>query len=312
MLKDADPEVRLNAALVLAKVGGAEAREAITPLHAALKNTDPAIRGQAAAGLGNIGSEAATKAIMDDLIRLLGDPEPEVRRLTAYGLGDMGKLAAPAVPRLAEIVANRTESAVVRVQAATALSFIGDVAGAAEQAPKLVHVLANRADNIEVRKRVIWALRVHNINLEKVPGAIDAFTKILDEPKGSDASKVQASKMLFFDSAYMLGMLRGSAAPPKTMDVLLEFLKDNSIQIFVGTGAKGGGTGAEVKGADLKVLETGQGDGRVMAVQALGIIGAAVRSRDDIIRELQAIASNAELWSKLRDDAKTLLKSLGK
>jgi HEAT repeat protein len=307
MLKDADPEVRLNAALVLAKVGGAEARDAIAPLHAALKSTDPNIRGQAAVGLGNIGAEAATKAVMDDLIRLLSDPETEVRRLTALGLGDMGKLAAPAVPRLAEVVASRSESPAVRVQAATALSFIGDVPAAAEQAPKLVRVLASRDDNIEVRKRVIWALRVHNVSLEKVPGAIDTFVKILDEPKGGDETK-----MLFFDSAYMLGMLRGAAAPPKTMDVLLDFLKDATIQIFVGTGAKGGGTGAEVKGADLKVLETGQGDGRIMAVQALGNIGAAVRNRADIIQELQVIANNENLWTKLRDDAKTLLKSLGK
>jgi hypothetical protein len=49
-----------------------------------------------------------------------------------------------------------------------------------------------------------------------------------------------------------------------------------------------------------------------MAVQALDKIGAAVRNRADIIQELQDIASNKDLWSKLRDDAKALLKSLGK
>jgi HEAT repeat protein len=306
LLKDADPEVSLNAALVLAKIGSADAKDALVPLHKALKDPDPSIRGQAAAALGNIPG-AASNDIMNDLIGLLTDPDAEVRRLTAYGLGDMGKAAAPAVTRLVEVVGNGKESPAVRVQAATALSLIGDVPAAMEQATKLVRVLENRNDNVEVRKRVIWALRVHNVNLEKVPGAIDAFTKILDEPRRGDESK-----MLFFDSAYMLGMLRGPAAPPKTMDVLLDFLKDTSTQIFVGTGAKGGGTGTEAKGADLKVLETGQGDGRVMAVQALGNIGAAVRNRADIIQQLEAIANNDQLWSRLRDDAKALLKKLGK
>jgi HEAT repeat protein len=303
LLPSEDVEVRMAAALILAKIGGPHAKPAVPVLHSILKSkADPASRAQAAATLGDIGKDAADA--IPDLIAALSDADPQVRRLAAVGLAGMKDLAAPAVPRLIELVADSGEQTDIRKEAATSLGLIGSVPAAKDGVPKLVKVLDDRGAPVAVRERVIWALRVHNIELTTMPGVLAAFENILAEPR---QAKV---KMLYYDSAYMLGMLKGPKAPAKTLDVLLDFLKDPTTQVFIDRASL---PGRPKEGdPDFRVWETGQGDGRVMAVQALTSIGAAVRERGDIIQQLQVIAADRTLWSKLRDDAKALLKSLGK
>ena len=97
--------------------------------------------------------------------------------------------------------------------------------------------------------------------------------------------------MLYYDSAYMLGMLRGPKAQPNTLDELLKFLKDPGTQIYRSTRRRH--RPKEGSPADFKAWETGQGDGRMMAVQALARIGAAVRDRKDIMQQLEVIANDS-------------------
>jgi HEAT repeat protein len=251
------------------------------------------------------------------LLKALVAPDDKLRAYAAMALGGIGDKAERAIPDLVKLISDRKEQPDVRIEAATALSRIGEVPAARKAVPQLVNVLQDANDNafvwqgkegsvkVLVRERVIWSLRVHNARLRDFPEVLAAFTKILSEPRQAGI------KMLYYDSAYMLGMLKGPEAPPKTMDELGEFLKDDSIQIYVGKEAKSVGGGAESP-ADLKVQETGMGDGRIMAVQALGRIGARVADRKDIVRQLQAIERDARLWGRLRTETKELLKELGR
>src|SRR5262249_47514867 len=308
MLSDKDGEVRRNAAFVLASIGGDAAAPALPGLLDALNGGALGVRRQAAAAISNLGPAGADA--IPALIKTLAAPDDELRAYAALALGGIGEKADRAIPDLVKMIANQKEKPDARVEAATALSRIGEVDLAKHAGPDLVGGLGDANDTafvlqgkvkVLVRERVIWALRVHNAGLRDYPAVLDAFTKILSEPRQADI------KMLYFDSAYMLGMLKGPQAPAKTIDVLGEFLKDDLIQIYVGKEAKSVG-GTVESPADLKVKETGMGDGRIMAVQALGRIGSRVADRKDIIRELQAIERNKDLWGRLRAETKELLK----
>src|SRR5262249_44356154 len=141
------------------------------------------------------------------------------------------------------------------------------------------------------RERVIWALRPHyqkNRDV-KLPGALEAFANILSEPKEDK------SRMLRYDCAYMLGVLKEKAAPDKALDTLHEFLHDSSIVLYRGARGGAGSFGSEVQKTDPNVKEEGKGDGRIMAVQALMSIGySRVSKRDDIMKQLKTIAANPE------------------
>src|SRR5262249_3285034 len=250
-------------------------------------------------------------AALPDLRKALREPDEDLRRYAAMALGGLGKQAEPGLPDLVDVVANRSEKPKVRVEAATALNRIGLVKGAKEAVPMLVRVLDNPDESPKVRERVIWALRVHNRDLRNLPGVMPALAKILSEPRRRDEDG-NPVKMLYFDSAYMLGMLQGPEAPPKTLDVLLDFLRDKDILIYFGLDPKIIGSTVEGVAADVKVKETGMGDGRLLAGQALRNIGSSVGDHGQIVAELRAITANPSLWSKLREEASTCLKNLGK
>jgi HEAT repeat protein len=79
-LKDADPEVRQNLAMALAKIGPA----AVEPLIAALKDPLPERRAGAAAALGRIGAPA--RSALPALLDLLDDKELDVRRQVSHAI----------------------------------------------------------------------------------------------------------------------------------------------------------------------------------------------------------------------------------
>jgi HEAT repeat protein len=79
-LKDADPEVRQNLAIALAKIGPA----AVEPLVAALKDPLPERRAGAAAALGQIGAPA--RPALPALLDLLDDKELDVRRQVSHAI----------------------------------------------------------------------------------------------------------------------------------------------------------------------------------------------------------------------------------
>src|SRR5262249_39155699 len=136
MLGERDPEIQHNAAVALSNVGGDAAKPAIPILVASLKNGTPEMRRQAAAGFYYIGSPAASA--VRDLIAALRDPDEEVRSYVAMSLGGIGRQAEEAVPVLVRIVADKKERSPVRLEAAVAMSGIGDVPAAADAVPTLL------------------------------------------------------------------------------------------------------------------------------------------------------------------------------
>jgi HEAT repeat protein len=96
---------------------GAEAKEAVPALIAALKDQDGVVRSSAADALGRMGGEAVPA-----LIAALKDQDGVVRRFAADALGRMGAAAKEAAPAL--IAALKDQDGVVRNSAADALGQI--------------------------------------------------------------------------------------------------------------------------------------------------------------------------------------------
>jgi len=288
-LGDPDLEVRQNAALALSAIGGKVAVPAVPILIDAIKQKGNAeVRRQAAIALFNIGPDA--HEAVPSLIQALADDDAELRTNAALGLGGIGPKAQPAVPHLVKLLANSKEQKAARVEAATALARIGPVPAAIEAIPALVKVLEDPSNETKIRERVVWALRPHYVKRADadLPGVFEAFKKVLSEPKA------ERSRMLRYDCAYMLGMLQRKDAPKEALDTLLDFLHDKTILIYRGTTAKPPGI-KEILNPPPKRLDSGNGDGRVMAVQALMRIGFdRVGKRNDIIKQLKVIAADPE------------------
>lgn len=311
LLDDADPEIQQNAAFVLANIGGEAGAAAVDFLVKALQSPDSQMRRQATVALSSIGAPAA-KAV-PGLTKMLADPDDEMRAYAAMALGGIGAGAEPAVPALLKIVSDRKEKPRVRLESATALHFIGDVPAVHKAVPALIKVLEDARDNalvtdpgkVLVRERVVWALRGLNKKLNDYPEAFTALEKAMKEPRTAD------NKMLQFDCAYMLGMYKAGAAPARTLDVLADYLKDDTVQIYVGRDQSVVGKGVESGAGDLRVRDTGMGDGRIMPVQALAVIASEnknlVTGRKDIMQQLRRIAGDRNLWSRLTSDTKKLL-----
>ncbi len=302
-LTDSDAEVGANAALALSNIGGKDAVAAVPVLQKALRTGDVELRRQAAAAIRNIGPDA--KEAVPDLTRALSDADGETRTNAALALGGIGPASEPAVPALIQVIANATEKSDTRIEAAVALSRIGPAPAALQAIPTLLAVLRDPAHDSKVRERIVWSLRVHKGNLRTLPGIYPAFTKVLGEPAG------EANRMLRYDCAYMLGVLQGPEVAPAAMNVLLEFLKDDTIQIFDNKKTSVGGTGQETSSGKANVMEVGKGDGRVMVTQALTQIGPArLGDRRDIVQQLRLLANDEAVSRDLRDECKKLLKSV--
>jgi HEAT repeat protein len=210
------------------------------------------------------------------LIKDLGSAEPEVRRNAVVGLAELGKAAAEAVPDLVRVLANPQEDRNVRQQAALALVRVGKVPPAEKAIPTLVEVLRDKGNVAAVRERTLWALRVHGKDLEKYPDFCGALAGIVAEPRHLK------NRMLRYDAAFLLGMLKRGEAPKEALDVLLDFLNDDTIRVYMGTNQN-------------------PVDGRVLAVQALREIGPkAVRARKDILTQLRALFNNPLTLPSLR------------
>jgi HEAT repeat protein len=304
LLADSDEETRRNAALALSNVGGKDAAAGVPILVDALSRGEIELRRQAAAALRNLGP-AANRAV-PELTRALKDSDAELRTNAALALGGVGPAADKAVPALVGLVADAKDAPEPRMAAAVALSSIGPVPAAIDAVPRLLQVVANAKDDATVRWRIIWALRVHNVNLRKLEGIYPAFTKVLGEEKTED------NRMLRYDCAYLLGVLQRDEASKEVLDTLLDFLKDNRVQIYVNTQATVPGAGQEKSGGKATVKEVGQGDGRVMATQALAQIGGRVlKSRPDIVEQLRLLATDNRTEPELRKACQSLLKDAG-
>jgi HEAT repeat protein len=304
-LKDDDMEVRQNAALALANIGGPDAAPALPVLLDALDKGDPDFKQQAAAAIANLGPDAV--AAVPALIKLLSDPSADLRRNVVLGLGGIGPKAESALPAVAKLVTDPKEDKNVRMEAAVTMNRFGPGPAARKTVPDLLRVLEDPADDGDVRWRITWALRVYKDDLTEIPGVLPAFVKVLSEKPR------RQTKMLRYDCAYLLGMLLGEKTPKEALDVLLEFLKDESIVLYDRTAVQTSETGTETNVGKAKVKELGKGDGRMMAVTALIEVGPAVlMTRPDIVRQLRAIGDNPDTVPELKKKTKTLLAKLVK
>jgi HEAT repeat protein len=303
-LRDENEEIRINAALALGNIGGKEAAVAVPVLREGLKQPDEGIRTQAAAALKNIGPQAAPA--VPDLIAALSDKSSRMRVLAAVALGAVGKDAESAIPSLVHVLKNTNEEPTVRAFAAVGMAMIGPCDTAEKAVADIVKVLTDRNTPYIVRERSLWPLRVHNTKLRDMKVVLNGLEMLLSEPPREGAN------LLRYDAAYILGMILESEAPAKTLDVLEDFLNDTSIRNYEGnkTAAAGGakeGTSTE----KASIREEGSGDGRMMAIQALERIGREkVARRPEIVRRLRAIAADATVNTKLREETQKLLRNL--
>jgi hypothetical protein len=293
-MEDRDIDNRRNAALALSNIGGEETGKAVPTLLEAAKNGDEELRRLAVLAIRNIGPAAA--AAVNDLIRILAnDKDAKTREHAALALGGVGRASEPAVPLLVEKLKDLHEAREVRIECAMTLARIGPVRSATPIVPTLLAILGNRDQDPRVRERVIWALRVHGGNLRSMKGPLEAFTQILGEERNPD------NKMLRYDCAYMLGMIWQKQAPDQTLDVLHQFLLDTDVKIYQKTNTGVEGAGSEIAGGRATVKELGAGDGRIMAAEALQMMGPTrFASRRDIMTKLRALAADPKTDAPLR------------
>jgi HEAT repeat protein len=301
-MQDTDLENKRNAALALSNIGGDDTRDAVPVLLDAIKNGgDVELRRLATLAIRNIGPSASSA--VPELVNLLRfDKDAELRGFAAMALGGVGKEAEPAVPFLVEMLVNPSERRDTRIESALAIGRIGPCPASREAVPSLTKVLQDSAQDSKVRERVIWAMRAHNVALREINGVKEAFTKVLGERVNGE------NRMLRYDCAYMLGMLWQVDAPDAALDVLMEFLKDDTIQLYSGTTSSVGGAGNESVGGQASAKESGKGDGRTMATDALKMIGARALARNDIVNQLQFLAKDAKTNDVLRKKCQELLR----
>ncbi len=115
---------------------------------------------------------------------------------------------------------------------AVALSKIGPQPAAEKAVSTIVTVLEDPKVDTKVRERVVWALRVHKLNLANFPTVYPAFAKILSESKNPETRHAALRLCLY------AGGPSSADAPQRTLDVLSEFLKDETILIFKGKGGR--------------------------------------------------------------------------
>jgi hypothetical protein len=134
-------------------------------------------------------------------------------------------------------------------------------------------------------------------------GVKEALTKVVQEKRND------SNKMLRYDCAYMLGMIWQKQAPEATLDVLDEYLRDNTIKIYDKTASSVGGTSAETKGGTTAVEERGKGDGRIMAVDALQMMGPGrYAGRASLMKQLRMLAADNTIYEPLRKKSAELVR----
>jgi hypothetical protein len=220
------------------------------------------------------------------LAKDLDSADKAVRRDAAVALGGLRRSAEAAVPALVRVLANTKEDQDVRIQAAVALSRVGNVPVARDAIPTLIRVVHNARNPAEVRLRALWALRVHNQDLKNHPALFDTLAVVVLEPRNKD------NRMLRYDAAFLLGVLQRDKAPQGALNVLAELLKDANIPVIVAVGRP-------------------PRDGRVMAVHALRYVGPdRLRGQEGILRPLRALQNSPD--EHLRREVQILLDQLAR
>jgi HEAT repeat protein len=307
-----DVEILCNAALALGNIGGPEAKAAVPILRDMLKGNSLDLKKRAALGFRHMGETA--KQALPELLNALKHEDAGLRYNVAVALG--GLKFPEAVPALVERIVDDKEKEQVRAAACMALQTTGLCDQAIAAVNALVGVLDNPKQPVLVRERILWSLRVHNTDLLKYDTVLNAMTKLLTEPglKTRQSSTGQNSgKMLWYDTAFLLGVLMGPEAPEAVMPVLQEFMGDDHVRIFLGLKVASTGTGKERPMSDKSTVnESGDSDGRIMALKALGRIGKdRVMVNVAIMNQLRKMRAGPPFEPEIQQEAAAILTQWG-
>ncbi len=300
LLKDTDPEVRLGAAIVFARVGGDAATLALPVLQKALKESDPHTQELVTAALSNLGP--AAKPAMYDLGDVLtnGKNSLLVRRNAALAIAHIGAEAAPVVPALVEGL-KRNQPLEVRQFSAEALAQMKYPANE-KGVPAILESIEKDTDSL-VRQKCVWALfGVETADDLRKLGAVPVLEKLLGE-RGSEMALVR------YDAARKLANVFRAETPDAAVDVLLEMIKNTTLKVYNSTDANVEGAGTEASAGRANVKENTGGDARFMAAQAMRWLGDKAKKRDDVVAALRKAAMDSD--RKLREEATKSLDKLG-
>lgn len=300
LLEDKDPEIRLPAAIVLARIGGESAAHALPVLRSALKSSDAHTQELVTAALANLGPSA--KSAMFDLADTLTNTKNPVlvRRNAALAIAHIGAEAKPVVPALVKAL-ERSQPLEVRQFAAEALAQMKYPANEAG-IPAILEAIQKDSDPL-VRQKCVWSLfALDSPEKFRELGADKALAKLLDD-RGEEVALVR------YDAARKLANVLGPDAPDKTADVLLEMLRNKALKVYNRTDAEVKGSGTEATSGTANVQANLGGDARYMAVQALAWLGKKARARDDVVKAIRQAAKDSD--AKLRKTAEETLTKLG-
>jgi HEAT repeat protein len=305
LLRDGDTEVRRFAALALSNMGGQNAADAVPILLDALRNGEPQLKRSAAVALGNVG-EAAAPAV-GDLIRALQDPDADLRRNAAVALGGIGKGAAEAVPVLVRTVVDTNSPSHVRVEAGEALTNMGNIPAIKQQLPALLQVLGNPTENGDLRLRLAWFFNspYEARDRQTMDAAKTTLVKVCGEPSTKENTAVR------YQCAFLVGAVYQRQTPDAALNVLAEWLFDNTGKLYSGSKSSVGVSGSEKKGTgDNRAAEV-TGDSRTMAVNVLGVLDPErVVAHKDIVRQLRVLANGKDTFKDLKEMSRKLLTKL--
>lgn len=300
LLEEKDPEMRLGAAIVLARIGGEAATLALPVLQSALKDPDVHTQELATAALVNLGENA--KPAMYDLADIVINEKNSVlvRRNAALAIAHIGAEAKPVVPYLVKAL-QRDQPLEVRQFAAEALAQMKYPANE-NGVPALLNSIEKDSDPL-VRQKCVWALfGISEPEDFRKLGADKTLEKML-ELRG------EAMSLVRYDAARKLANVLSGDAPAKTVDVLLEMLENKKLNVYNRTDATVVGAGTEASAGRANVAANLGGDARYMAVQALAWLGDKAAKRDDVVAALRKAAKDDD--PKLRKTAKDTLDKLG-
>jgi HEAT repeat protein len=286
LLRHPKAEVRERAAQALAELPDDRLRAARAELIDACRDGTSEIRRAVIPVLIKVVTEDEDSKTVRELMPALHDPDTNIRKQAAQVVGKIGKSAEVAVWDLVQLVANDMEAMSTRDAAAKALRRVGTAKATRPAIPTLLNVLSSKSISVGLRLKVLYVLQIHLVEMSKRPGFFQKLEAICDEARGEDIT----NRLLRYHTAYLLGRSKKEKVNARTLDVLLEYLKDTSI-----------------------LLDNGKkDDGRVMAVDALESIGAdRVRPLPEIRQQLQALAKDAR-DDNLRNKASAFLLRLGK
>jgi HEAT repeat protein len=324
-----DRDIRGNAAIALANVGGPEAASAAPVLLDVLKGDELGMKRQAAALLGNIGKPAVIA--VDELLLALENMDPELRENAATSLGGIGASMSPvkkmgepedperpkiiaAIPKLIDVFDNPAQPFEVRRAAVIAVKEIGPTKdGPSRLLDVLVKIAADRKNSDKLRAFALWPVRFYpeSATHQKL---LDTLSQIL-----TTETPNESNKDLRYDSAFLLSKYQQAKVSDKVLDTLLEFLKDEKVYIATGTSAKtSGGKGEDNVGKAGVDIEKG-GDGRIIAISGLAYIAheeskgnkQKLLKHGGIVPQLKILVGNPKIDPQVKKHAEKLLEYLG-